>query len=303
MFYGRNLPPLDARFKTVENKVQGCVSQVWVRAFLNADRNVQFEADSDSLLTKGLAALLVKGLSGRPAAEIARVPPDFVQMLGLQQSLTPSRNNGFLNMLRLMQKKALELDMGAGDTVGRVNEGITGVDDNDQGLIQKKAAKAIGDSVSGADSGVEHGTIKDLNFEVNGISESHSKSDGVFNFGEIESSSELDSHTSSSSSEIKLSSEAGLGSRAQKIKEILEKELCPVELELEDISHQHAGHAGVRGGVGETHFNLKIVSKEFQGKSLVKRHRIVYDLLQDELKSGLHALSIVAKTPSEVGGR
>ncbi|KAK3200180.1 hypothetical protein Dsin_023595 [Dipteronia sinensis] len=92
----------------------------------------------------------------------------------------------------------------------------------------------------------------------------------------------------------------GLGSRGVRIREKLEKELRPVELEVEDISYQHAGHAGVRGSDGETHFNVKIVSEEFEGKSLVKRHRLIYGLLQEELESGLHALSIVAKTPSEV---
>ncbi|MCI11345.1 sufE-like protein chloroplastic-like, partial [Trifolium medium] len=89
--------------------------------------------------------------------------------------------------------------------------------------------------------------------------------------------------------------------RGKRIKEKLEKELHPIELEVEDVSYQHAGHAGVRGSNGETHFNVKVVSEEFQGKSLVKRHRLIYNLLQDELESGLHALSIVAKTPSEVG--
>lgn len=92
-----------------------------------------------------------------------------------------------------------------------------------------------------------------------------------------------------------------LRSRGMRIKEKLEKELRPVELEVEDISYQHAGHAGIRGSDGETHFNLKVVSEEFEGKSLVKRHRMIYGLLQDELQNGLHALSIVAKTPSEVG--
>ena len=92
------------------------------------------------------------------------------------------------------------------------------------------------------------------------------------------------------------------GNRSARIKERLEKALVPVELNVEDVSYQHAGHAAVRGsGDGETHFNLKIVSKEFEGKSLVKRHRLVYDILQEELQTGLHALSIVAKTPSEVG--
>lgn len=95
----------------------------------------------------------------------------------------------------------------------------------------------------------------------------------------------------------------GLGSRGERIREKLERELRPVELQVEDISYQHAGHEGVRGSDGETHFNVKVVSKEFEGKSLVKRHRMIYQLLQDELQSGLHALSIVAKTPSEVGSR
>lgn len=86
LFYGRNLDPLGSQYKTSENKVQGCVSQVWIRAYLACDKNVFFEADSDSVLTKGLAALLVQGLSGRPVDEIVRVSPDFVVLLGLQQS-------------------------------------------------------------------------------------------------------------------------------------------------------------------------------------------------------------------------
>ncbi|KAJ6881022.1 hypothetical protein NC651_027764 [Populus alba x Populus x berolinensis] len=52
---------------------------------------------------------------------------------------------------------------------------------------------------------------------------------------------------------------------------------------------------------GETHFNVKIVSPKFDGLNLVKRHRLVYDALAEELQSGLHALSIVAKTPQEEG--
>ncbi|KAI9161011.1 hypothetical protein LWI28_013606 [Acer negundo] len=63
----------------------------------------------------------------------------------------------------------------------------------------------------------------------------------------------------------------GLGSRGMRIREKLEKELRPIELEAEDISYQHAGRAGGRGSDGETHFNVKIVSEKFKGKSLVKR--------------------------------
>ncbi|KAL1563022.1 hypothetical protein AAHA92_05533 [Salvia divinorum] len=182
---------------------------------MDEDKNVIFQADSDSLLTKGLAALLVLGLSGRPVEEIVRVSPDFTMLLGLQQSLTPSRNNGFFNMLKLMQKKALQLYV---ETEG--------------GASPSSDVSGIGDSTNG-DSG-------------NGDSE----------FG----------------GDLK-----------------------------EDLGRKsHAGHPGVAGSDGETHFNVEVISEGFEGKSLVKRHRMIYSMLQDELQSGLHALSIVAKTPSEV---
>jgi sulfur transfer protein SufE/stress-induced morphogen len=277
LFYGKNLKPLDSEFKTRENKVEGCVSQVWVRAYLDLEKNVVFEADSDSVLTKGLAALLVQGLSGRPVKEVLRVSPDFAVLLGLQQSLTPSRNNGFLNMLKLMQKKALELYLEAEKGSGVVESSKLGGGNGDnEGKVE--------DLGSNGDVGVEtsgDNFVKGLSFD--------GKTDG----GET---SGLEGSEKGSNSE-------GLGSRGLRIREKLEKELSPVELEVDDISYQHAGHAGVRGSDGETHFNVKVVSKEFGGKSLVKRHRLIYNLLQEELESGLHALSIVAKTPDEVGER
>ncbi|KAB1213157.1 SufE-like protein, chloroplastic [Morella rubra] len=89
-------------------------------------------------------------------------------------------------------------------------------------------------------------------------------------------------------------------SRANRIKATLQSALEATALEIDDVSYQHAGHAAVRSTAeGETHFNVKIVSPKFDGQSLVKRHRLVYDALAEELQSGLHALSIVAKTPQE----
>jgi stress-induced morphogen len=85
------------------------------------------------------------------------------------------------------------------------------------------------------------------------------------------------------------------------IEEKLEEALTPTELEVEDVSYQHAGHSGVERGATETHFNVKVVSESFEGRSLLKRHRLVYDLLKDELQTGgVHALSLITKTPREV---
>ncbi|KAI9087953.1 hypothetical protein K1719_030283 [Acacia pycnantha] len=93
-------------------------------------------------------------------------------------------------------------------------------------------------------------------------------------------------------------------SRANRIRTKLQTALEATVLEVEDVSYQHAGHAAMKGtSAQETHFNLKIVSPKFDGQSLVKRHRVVYDLLADELQSGLHALSIVAKTPQETSAK
>ncbi|XP_057983198.1 sufE-like protein 1, chloroplastic/mitochondrial [Malania oleifera] len=281
LFYGKTLAPLDTQFKTTENKVQGCVSQVWVRAYLDEEKNVRYEADSDSVLTKGLAALLVQGLSGRPVEEIVRVSPDFVVLLGLQQSLTPSRNNGFLNMLKLMQKKALQLYVDAEKVADLVGEG-----GEKNTIASSNLVSGGGDLSSGVSSN------SSSNFSIGG--------------GDLRNRASLERGSYSSSKpgtkDLSLNSGMQLGKRGHRIKERLERELSPIELQVEDISYQHAGHAGVRGSEGETHFNLKVVSEEFEGKSLVKRHRMVYNLLQEELQCGLHALSIVAKTPSEVNG-
>ena len=89
-----------------ENKVPGCVSQVYVTVTLE-DGKVKFQGDSDSQLTKGLVGLLVEGLSGLTPEQILQVSPDFIQDAGLNISLTPSRTNGFYNIFQMMKQKAL----------------------------------------------------------------------------------------------------------------------------------------------------------------------------------------------------
>lgn len=98
--------PADA--KIPENKVQGCVSQVYITATLEEGK-VRFWGDSDAQLTKGLVAFLIQGTNGLPPAEILRLTPDFISETGLAASLTPSRANGFYNIFKTLQQKALIL--------------------------------------------------------------------------------------------------------------------------------------------------------------------------------------------------
>lgn len=108
LWFAKRLPEMPEAEKVAENKVPGCASQVFITAEL-ADDGVQFQADSDSQLTKGLAAMLVEGLNGLSAVDIVKLTPDFIQETGLGVSLTPSRANGFYNIFSTMQKKALGL--------------------------------------------------------------------------------------------------------------------------------------------------------------------------------------------------
>ncbi|MBW4505999.1 MAG: SufE family protein [Scytonematopsis contorta HA4267-MV1] len=109
IWYGTKLKAFPESDKTPENKVPGCVSQVYVTASLE-DGKVAYQGDSDSQLTKGLVGLLVEGLNGLAPNEIVQLAPDFIQETGLNVSLTPSRANGFYNIFKTMQKKALECE-------------------------------------------------------------------------------------------------------------------------------------------------------------------------------------------------
>lgn len=77
------------------------------------------------------------------------------------------------------------------------------------------------------------------------------------------------------------------------IREKLEKHLNPSVLEIVNQSHLHAGHAG-DNGTGESHFRIKVVSSVFAGMSRIEAQRLIYGILSDELKNGIHALSINA---------
>jgi len=111
LYMANKLPSVEEAVYVPENKVPGCLSTVHVTCDAKENEDgktvMMYRGDSDGLLTKGLLALLVRGLSGCTADEIQLVNPEFIKEAKISQTLTPGRNNGFLNMLAVMKKKAL----------------------------------------------------------------------------------------------------------------------------------------------------------------------------------------------------
>jgi BolA protein len=85
--------------------------------------------------------------------------------------------------------------------------------------------------------------------------------------------------------------------RVAELRRLLERELSPAALQIVDDSARHAGHAGAREG---GHFGVAIVASSFSGRSQLERHRLVYAAVAPLLGHGVHALSIVARSPDEV---
>jgi cysteine desulfuration protein SufE len=108
LWLAKKLPPLPEALRQESYKVKGCVSQVYVVAELQ-DGKLHWQGDSDAAITKGLLALLIEGLEGLTPEQAAAIDPAFMAATGLQASLTPSRANGFLNILGLMQAQARAL--------------------------------------------------------------------------------------------------------------------------------------------------------------------------------------------------
>ena len=108
LWLAKGLAPLPDDFRQDAFKVKGCVSQVYVVGQLS-DGRLHWQGDSDAAITKGLLALLIKGLEGLTPEQAAAVDPGFIAQTGLQASLTPSRANGFINIFRTMQAQARAL--------------------------------------------------------------------------------------------------------------------------------------------------------------------------------------------------
>ena len=111
LWLAKKLEPLPEEFRNDAFKVKGCVSQVYVVGQL-VDGTLHWQGDSDAAITKGLLALLIEGLEGLTPDQAAAIDPGFLAATGLQASLTPSRANGFLNILLMMQAQAKALAAG-----------------------------------------------------------------------------------------------------------------------------------------------------------------------------------------------
>ena len=103
---GSEQEPLDDKYKTEQNLIDGCQSRVWLQADL-VDGRIHFQAESDALIVKGIVTLLVRVLSDHTPQEILDADLYFIERIGLREHLSPPRSNGLLAMLRQMKMYAL----------------------------------------------------------------------------------------------------------------------------------------------------------------------------------------------------
>ena len=102
---GKRLPDFPDAWRTEENRIHGCQSQVWLKTKPNSDR-LEFQAISDSAIVSGLIAILTRVYSGRTPAEVATTPPDFIKAIGLDEHLSPTRSNGLNSMIQVIRSAA-----------------------------------------------------------------------------------------------------------------------------------------------------------------------------------------------------
>ncbi len=102
---GKKLPPLEAKFQANDFLVQGCQSKVWLHAFAK-DGRIFYEADSNTAITKGIIALLIRVLSGRDPKEVVNYELTFIDGINLRSHLSSQRSNGLSSMIHRMKAYA-----------------------------------------------------------------------------------------------------------------------------------------------------------------------------------------------------
>ena len=103
---GKDLPLIDEQYKTDENLIKGCQSKVWLHAELKNGKII-FTADSDAIITKGIVGLVIRVFSNHTPQEIIDADLFFIDQIGLQEHLSPTRSNGLLAMLKQIRMYAI----------------------------------------------------------------------------------------------------------------------------------------------------------------------------------------------------
>ena len=103
---GKSLPLIDDQYKIEENIIKGCQSKVWLYSKMN-DSKINFTADSDAILTKGLVALLLRVFTNQTPKDILAADTIFIDKIGLREHLSPTRANGLVSMLKQIKLYAI----------------------------------------------------------------------------------------------------------------------------------------------------------------------------------------------------
>ena len=102
----KNLAPMDTQFKVEDNLIKGCQSKVWLKASFENEL-INFQADSDAIISKGIVAILLSVLNDRKPNEILNADLSFIDKIGLKEHLSPNRANGLSSMLKQIKFYAL----------------------------------------------------------------------------------------------------------------------------------------------------------------------------------------------------
>jgi cysteine desulfuration protein SufE len=102
---GKDVPMIDEKYKDENHTIKGCQSKVWLHSEMK-DGRIYFTADSDAMITKGLVAMVISVLSGHTPEEIMQSKLEFIDKIGLQEHLSPTRANGLLAMIKQIKLDA-----------------------------------------------------------------------------------------------------------------------------------------------------------------------------------------------------
>ena len=103
---GKSLPIIDSQYKTDSNLIKGCQSKVWLHASLNEGK-IDYTADSDAIITKGIVAILIRTFTGQTPEAILNANTDFIDQIGLKEHLSPTRANGLVSMIKQIKLYAM----------------------------------------------------------------------------------------------------------------------------------------------------------------------------------------------------